>query len=192
MRLPDDRKRQQILTAAARLFATQAFHKVRLEDVAAKAKVGKGTLYIYFSGKEDLYYSIIYEGFADLVLRLREQLADESLGAWRRLERIVGGVVAFVFQHPHLAELMRTAAPPRDSGQWQSKYREFAELITRCIERGVASGELSDPHPELTALFIPGMVRAAMIHGPKGIGQTVITEHILQLLRQGMERRRNG
>src|SRR4051812_30830480 len=78
MQRPDEKKRALITATAARLFATRPFHKVRLEDIAAEAKVGKGTVYIYFDDKEDLYFSIIYEGFARLVDGLREQLGSQS------------------------------------------------------------------------------------------------------------------
>ena len=77
MQRPDERKRQLITATAARMFATQPFHKVRLDDIAAEAGVGKGTLYIYFENKEDLYFSLVYQGFAELVDRLTAQLAEE-------------------------------------------------------------------------------------------------------------------
>src|SRR5262245_18615534 len=45
----------KMLNAAARLFGTQRFHEVRMEDIAAEAAVGKGTIYRYFSDKDELY-----------------------------------------------------------------------------------------------------------------------------------------
>ena len=126
MQRPDDKKRGLILSAAARLFATQPFHKVRLDDIAAAAKVGKGTVYIYFANKDDLYFSLIYEGFSQLVDRLRTQIGREDgdagdakdakhtgtaaggLPAERALRRIVREFVGFAFRHPHYFELMRT------------------------------------------------------------------------------------
>src|SRR4051812_13319197 len=57
MQRPDEKKRAQIVATAARLFATRPYHKVRLEDIATDARIGKGTLYIYFDNKEDLYFS---------------------------------------------------------------------------------------------------------------------------------------
>src|SRR3954451_9617083 len=74
MQRPDEKKRALITATAAKLFASRPFHKVRLDDIAAEAKIGKGTLYIYFDSKEDLYFSLIYQGFAGLVDRLRQQL----------------------------------------------------------------------------------------------------------------------
>src|SRR5436189_5663814 len=74
MQRPSEVKRRKISDTAARLFATKPFHKVRLDDVAAAAQVGKGTLYIYFKSKEDLYVSLVSEGFTNLV----EQLVNVS------------------------------------------------------------------------------------------------------------------
>src|SRR3546814_20052113 len=51
-------KRAQILDAASRIFATQAYHLVNMDGVAQAAGVGKGTLYRYFTSKEDLYLEI--------------------------------------------------------------------------------------------------------------------------------------
>jgi len=53
MQRPDEKKRQLIANTAAKLFATRPFHKVKLDDVASAAGVGKGTLYIYFKSKEE-------------------------------------------------------------------------------------------------------------------------------------------
>src|SRR3954452_9698821 len=107
MRLPNDQKRQQILDTAARLFAKQRYDQVRLDDVAAAAGVGKGTLYVYFDNKDDLYFSIAYEGFCDLIERLEAQVVDHATPAVDRLRRIVEGLVQFARSHPQFYEMMR-------------------------------------------------------------------------------------
>ena len=50
---------EKILAAAAQLFATHRFHEARMEDIAALAEVGKGTLYRYFKDKEELYLALL-------------------------------------------------------------------------------------------------------------------------------------
>ena len=52
-------KEQQIVRAAAEVFANRDFHRVLMDDVAARAGVGKGTLYRYFPTKDDLYFATI-------------------------------------------------------------------------------------------------------------------------------------
>ena len=108
MRLRDENKRKVIVQTAIRLFSEQPFHKVRLDDVAAAAGVGKGTVYIYFKNKEDLYYSMVYDGLADLVERLDLQLKAHTTSFEDRIRIVVGGLVEFSVQHPQLFDVMRT------------------------------------------------------------------------------------
>ena len=140
MRLRDDQKRRHIIESATRLFATEPFHKVRLDDVAAAAGVGKGTLYIYFSSKEDLYFSIIYDGFAALIDGLREQLTADSPPA-TALETIVTGLATFAFQNPQMFELMRTVPIPKDRADWDGKRLELTGLIEQSTVNFICATE---------------------------------------------------
>ena len=143
MQRPDDKKRQAITATAARLFATRPFHKVRLDDIAAAARIGKGTLYVYFDNKEDLYFSLIYDAFAGLVGRLKEQPPEQAPADG--LRRIVGELVSFAFRHPYFYELTRavgTASLGRASRggarrDWDGKRRELQGLIEQTLRRGV-------------------------------------------------------
>ena len=190
MQRPDEHKRQLIIDTAARFFATQPFHKVRLDDIAAAAKLGKGTLYIYFDSKEDLYFALIYEGFAKLVDELRTQLAgDPAKPAVENLEAIVRALVAVAFANPHFFELMRTTGavvPGQIEPAWRAKRQEFQQLVADTIRRGVERGELTDPRPDLTALCIPGMLRSLMLFGPEGIDENTVSEQILRVLTRGV------
>ena len=190
MQISDEQKRLKILAAAARLFADRPFHKVLLSDVAEAAGVGKGTLYIYFKDKEDLYLSVLYSGFAHLVERMQHRLDRNQVGPIENLAEAIREIVQFAYQNPHLFELMRTV-PWRDvldDAQWRSKRGELKALIESIIRRGIASGEFSDPHPELTARFIPGMVRSVLMEGTQIIDPQTLSEHILHVTRSALEK----
>jgi hypothetical protein len=75
-----------------------------------------------------------------------------------------------------------------DDAQWRSKRGELKALIESIIRRGIASGEFSDPHPELTARFIPGMVRSVLMEGTQIIDPQTLTEHILHVTRSALEK----
>ena len=191
MQRPDEQKRQLIIDTAARFFAAQPFHKVRLDDIAAAAKLGKGTLYIYFDSKEHLYFALIYESFVKLVQELTAELeGEQDHPATLRLEQIVRRLVAYAFQNPHFFELMRTTLSARVPEQlepaWRAKQAEFQRLVADTIRVGVERGELEDPHPELTALCIPGMLRSLMIFGGGGIDEKTVANQILRLLTRGV------
>ncbi|HXE52356.1 MAG TPA: TetR/AcrR family transcriptional regulator [Tepidisphaeraceae bacterium] len=188
MQVPNERKRKLITDAAARLFATRAFHKVRLEDIAAEARVGKGTLYVYFQSKEDLYFALIYDGFAAMVERLKTLLAGDRQSAREALRAIVRELVAFAFRHPHYFELTRTVGKVRGRSEsaWGRKRHELTDLIEQTLRRGVRLREFADPRPELTAMYVPGFVRALLAYGAGGLDENQVAGHIIRLLELGI------
>jgi AcrR family transcriptional regulator len=192
MQVLDEQKRLNILAAAAELFAAHPFHKVLLSDVAETAGVGKGTLYIYFKNKEDLYLSVLYNGFTQLIERMQRRLDQNQLGPAENLEAAIREMVQFAYQNPHMFELMRTV-PRRsviDNAQWDSKRNELRALIESIIRSGIACGEFIDPRPELTARFIPGLVRSVLVESPQSIDARALTEHIIGFVRAGLVNRK--
>lgn len=77
MRTADPAKSRRIIDAAIQLFAERPFHEVRMEDIAARAQVAKGTLYLHYNDKEDLFLGIMNDGLRSLVERLEESLRAE-------------------------------------------------------------------------------------------------------------------
>lgn len=186
MQRPDEKKRQLIAATAAKLFATRPFHKVKLDDVAAAAGVGKGTLYIYFKSKEDLYFWLIYDAFARVVRQLEGRLRLNEMPASQSLRLIVRELVKFGFDNPQLFELMRSAGPMIKDHRWDAKRQELTNLIEQTIQRGIKTGEFSDPHPEITALCVPGLLRSVMLFGPKGLDEQTVSSQISRLLESGI------
>jgi AcrR family transcriptional regulator len=188
MRLRDENKRKVIVQTAIRLFSEQPFHKVRLDDVAAAAGVGKGTVYIYFKNKEDLYYSMIYDGLADLVQRLSLQLGVPEASFEDRIRVIVSAIVDFSVQHPQLFEVMRTVGVPDATSAWDQKRQELAHLLEDVVRQAVHAGQAVDSQPQFTAVYITGMVRAVMLYGPKNVDPGALTDHVCTLLLHGMSK----
>lgn len=190
MQRPDEAKRQAITDAAAALFAQRPFHEVRLDDVAEAAHVGKGTLYVYFKSKEDLYGSLVVEGFSELIDSLRGHAESGRGSAWEALERIVRDLVAWAKRFPHVFELMRSGREFGARPELRAKRRELTKLIEATIRRGVRDGEFIDPRPDLTSQFIPSCVRGALRFGPADIGQAALSSHILRMIGGGILRRK--
>src|SRR5437764_13482752 len=97
-----------MLDAAARLFGGQRFHEVRMDDIAAEAAVGKGTLYRYFADKEELYRAMLTRT-SERMLRRIEALTAGPGSARARLEALVAAVIEQFDAEPHLLELIQRA-----------------------------------------------------------------------------------
>jgi AcrR family transcriptional regulator len=67
-------RKKDILDAAAKLFSESDFHEVKVDDIAERVGLSKGTIYIYFENKENLFYSIIMDRTQALLERLKKSL----------------------------------------------------------------------------------------------------------------------
>src|SRR5437016_3457768 len=120
-----------MLDAAARLFGSQRFHEVRMEDIAADAAVGKGTLYRYFSDKEDLYLALLERASQQLLCQLRRQV-EQVEGPRAQLEAVVAALITYFDEQPHLFDLIQRAEVLRSAGRdfpWQKTRDEILLLV---------------------------------------------------------------
>jgi len=189
MRLRDENKRRLIVQTAARLFSEQPFHKVRLDDVADAAGVGKGTVYIYFKNKEELYYSLVFDGFIELVQKVQTEVSAPAPDNATRLRMIVKQMVDHAVEHPQFFDVLRTVPVPDPDTTWDAKRRECAALIEKVVRDGVASGEFRDTHPERIGIYFMSMMRAIIIYGPKIEDRAELIEHMANFILHGITAR---
>lgn len=182
----DPDKRRDILAAATQLFATRPYHEVRLDDVAGAARVGKGTLYIYFASKEELYLSLVRDGFAEMVAAAEAGASDADAGSWSRLGEVIRGLVRFGARYPDLYRVMRSGVLTPDDPQIQSTRARLSGLVARIIRDGIDRGEMNDPRPELTAQFVLAFVRGALLYPAPGQTPELLEAHVLNVLRFGL------
>jgi AcrR family transcriptional regulator len=160
---------EKILTAAARLFATQRFHEARMEDIAAAAAVGKGTLYRYFKDKEELYTALLARASVQLPERLHQVVASEA-GPRAQLEAVVKALLAYFDENPHLFDLIQHAEVmhgPDAEFPWQKARFQNLKIVKDVLEEGRRCGEFAVADPELAALMLLGGLRAVMRFGKR-------------------------
>lgn len=71
-------KRGKIVEAASLLFAKKNYHEVMMEDVAKLASIAKGTVYNYFTSKEELYFSIMRQRMEKLISSLKNKIKEDK------------------------------------------------------------------------------------------------------------------
>ncbi len=105
MRTRNDKKKVSILKAAGKVFPKKGFHKTLMDDVAREAKIGKGTIYRYFSHKEDLFFSILENAMDELYSRLmavrKKQDPPEN-----KVEKMIEALADFVIENRTLMNLV--------------------------------------------------------------------------------------
>ena len=169
----------ELAAAALALFVEKGFSATRLDDVAARAGVSKGTLYLYFDSKEALFRAVIEESVLPLIDACEarvEALRDEPARLLRELlmvwwERFgatpLGGtcklMIAEAGNFPDVAAYFNEAV----IGRWSA-------LLRQVIEAGIARGVFCPGSPELLRqmvfhpLLMQSVLQHSMLAGPAG------------------------
>lgn len=88
--LPGEDRREAILDAALDVFSSRGFSAARLEDVAARAGIAKGTVYLHFRSKQDLFEQLVIRTILPVIERMGALAADPEVSAREAVERLHG------------------------------------------------------------------------------------------------------
>ncbi len=101
-KLPTPRRRrkearpEEILSAALESFAARGFAATRIEDVAARAGISKGTLYLYFDGKEELFKAVVRQALLPNLARIEALAATFEGPSALLLERLLATIAGVI------------------------------------------------------------------------------------------------
>jgi len=159
-------KRHLIMQAAERLFAHRRIHEITLDEVARHARVGKGTIYLHFKDKDDLFFEIATSGFDDLCELVRRKVPEDAPFADQLLEMCVE-ISAFFRGRREMFRMMQAedARMPGCKGglreRWFEHRKKLMAAVAGVIGHGVADGLVrEDIPPEALAAFLLGMLRS--------------------------------
>jgi AcrR family transcriptional regulator len=159
----------KILSAASRLFGTQRFHEVRMDDIAAEAAVGKGTLYRYFADKEELYRAMLGRSSERFVRRM-EDIAAGPGSARERLEALVAAVIEEFDAEPHLLDLIQRAevlAESTEAFPWQKTRERMPQLVRGLFEEAAGDGAFVVHDPDVAVWLLLGGMRSIIRFGER-------------------------
>lgn len=193
---------QELLDAALELFVEKGFAATRSEEVAIRAGVSKGTLYLYFPSKEDLFKAVVRSNLSNLIAE-GEQLLAEFEGStsdllrslmgtwWERVTQTTAGGIAKVV----MAEARNF--PDLASFYVDEVMRPAHRLISRALQRGIDRGEFR-PVPlneTVLAIIAPSVFIAMHRHSfaacpvhQAPIDPCAVFEAQMDVLLRGLER----
>lgn len=139
-----DDKRQRILQAAVKVFARKGYHGARVSEIARRADVADGTIYLYFQNKEDILVSLFDEIMSEHLQNKRQQLAGLP-DAPARLLAIAETHLKLLGSNRDLAVVFQVEL--RQSTQFMERFtaswlHDYFALLTEVIEEGQREGSL--------------------------------------------------
>lgn len=160
-----DRRRSEILEAATSIFSKRGYAPTDVQEIAALAAVGKGTVYRYFPGKEELFLSTVDHGMR----KLREAVDLAANREEMPLHRLAAGVLAYLTffdEHPEVVELFvqerayfRDRQKPTYFVHQEASLGPWRALFQDLLETGVVRSNLS---AERITVFISDLLYGMM------------------------------
>jgi len=158
-----DRRRREVVDAAAQAFARRGYHATSIDDLVEATGLARGGLYHYIGSKQALLVEIFDVLMVPLLERAREIAAGEG-PAEERLRLLVRVWMAHVDSHrPHMAVFTQERRTLERVPEWErvrADRHEFEGLLGQILEDGVKAGEFVIPDAHLTKLAITGMVNS--------------------------------
>jgi AcrR family transcriptional regulator len=158
--------REEILSAAEKVFAAKGFFPTTMSDIAREAEFGTGTLYKYFKSKEDLYFTLIDEKVEEINHLVKAELSQKTL-AVERIKKVLGLQFEFFEQN---RDFLRIYISERNRFEWtvkddlgkgiHEKMVTYIDILAGVMRQGVKEGEFKSMNPMDLAHALVGIVNS--------------------------------
>jgi AcrR family transcriptional regulator len=158
--------REEILSAAEKVFAAKGFFPTTMSDIAREAEFGTGTLYKYFKSKEDLYFTLIDEKVEEINHLVKAELSQKTL-AVERIKKVLELQFEFFEQN---RDFLRIYISERNRFEWtvkddlgkgiHEKMVTYIDILAGVMRQGVKEGEFKSMNPMDLAHALVGIVNS--------------------------------
>ena len=157
---------REILAAARRLVQSRGVGAVTMGEIAASAGVAKGTVYLYFPGKDQLVQALISQ-VGENILADIEAVVTGSGAPLAKVQKVAALLLDYLMRErdlfPVYARDLLQRGRGADQGYWLHLHEmedRFVTLVTRLFAEGIESGQFIPANPRLLTFMLRGMVRA--------------------------------
>ena len=153
-----ERRREEIILAARRVFFENGFERSKMEDIASQAGIGKGTIYGYFSSKEELFETMICHNINEYKARLLD-ISSSSESFPEKIRSLLNYHYDFLSENLDIFDLINKgnmiSEPIRK--HLIREQEDFLNILDIMLKKAIENKELRDDiDNEITLLFILG------------------------------------
>ncbi len=156
-------RRTEILQASVKIFSKQGFHNAKIDDIAHAAGVAKGTVYQYFSSKQELFQEMIkytIERYSQIVQKIVYVYNESNIEEKIYTLAIEHG--KFIKEYIEMAEVTpnHSNGVSKEMRLWIREQQYYIlKLLEKMIEDGIIKGEIrKDVDKEIAVLSILGSI----------------------------------
>ncbi len=160
-------RKNQIINAAEQVFTEKGFYQARMDDIAGKTGLSKGTLYLYFKSKDDLIVAILDRIF-NIEFKRMEELDLAKISAidaiWQYTDMATRGFLDMMRIMPIAYEFLALA--------FRNKYvqvalklymKRYMEVVIPIVQHGIQTGEFRPVDPQETAIAMGAIFEGTVL-----------------------------
>ncbi|MGC8976323.1 MAG: TetR/AcrR family transcriptional regulator [Candidatus Ratteibacteria bacterium] len=140
-----ENKKELILKIAEKIISEKGYTKTTIDEIAKKSGIGKGTFYLYFKNKEDLFLSIIENGLEKLIENIKKEL--EKIDDF--FERLKKGIEIYLAHHEknyYLFKILLQEKPflKRKSFEdfWKNFFKKWENFMKDGFKKEMEKGKI--------------------------------------------------
>lgn len=160
----------QILEAGEKLFAKKGFYPATMEEVARAAGLAKGTIYLHFDDKRDLFFSIIEKKLDILLEKIENEMRKDKLIS-QRIKLAIGIHLKFLEENRDffkimqaLPESLKQEMERKLKGRVIEKQSRYVEILDHLIRKGIRNQEIKSLDSRKLAVILVGMMHSLTIY----------------------------
>lgn len=181
--------RNKILKAAERLFGEKGYYNTSINDIAVKAKVAPGTLYIYFKDKYTLYCYLVTQYGHLLRSEIAKKIKEKGSVSRREKERV--GMLCYlqtIQEHPHIYNIIWESVNI-DKSLFVDYYETFSRGYQKNLDKAFEDGEIDKFDNEIIAYILMGIssfIGLRYVAFEKNVDLELVVDEIMRVLDFGL------
>ena len=172
-------RKSELLAAAKAVFSKKGFHDATIDDIAREAGVAKGTVYLYFKSKHEIYFGALRDGVEMLIQQMRTEAAQPG-SAKEKLRNLIATKMAFFEEHRDFFQILQSEVGRVEATMSECKdlYFEQSRIIEKVLQEGVREGSLQKLNTKKTAFAVTDLTRGIAIQRLLGWSTTRLNDEI--------------
>ena len=184
--MPEQARREQILSAARRCFIENGYHPTRMDDIAKAAGLSKGGVYFHFKSKQEVFETLVEEEFGRSMSFLRSVTEGDAPVA-EKMQILAQHYLEYFGQAPDAPRFFIVMGEMALRDQALSKrlldmQQAYIEVIAKLVDQGIAEGVLR-PVDSL----VVGAILKALLNGIEGLHALDFPMEVERYLGAGLE-----
>lgn len=172
-------RKSELLSAARTVFSEKGFHAATIDDIARVAGVAKGTVYLYFKSKNEIYLGALRDGIELLNQEMRNEASVPGTAA-DRLRRLLTAKIAFFDKHCDFFQIVQSefGRVEKTMKECRDLYFEQARIIEKVLQDGIKEGALQHINTKKAAFAVTDLTRGIAIQRLLGWSRTRLSDEV--------------